>query len=56
MEEDRVRKYIATLLERVHVLRQSRIEDTAEVNDEASDERDEQSYAVRILAWLRDRL
>ena len=42
-------------MERVHLLRQPRVEEATEVKDEASDER-EQRYAIRILTWLRDRL
>jgi len=54
LKEDRARRYIAALLERVHLLRQTRIDKATDVNDEASDERDEQNYAVRILTWLRN--
>ena len=56
MEEERARRYIAALMQRVHLLRQPRVDERTDVNDETSDKRGEQNYAIRVLTWLRSRL
>ena len=56
LKDDLARKYISALMARVHALRQPRTEEAVDLKNETGGDRDEQSYTVRLLTWLRDRL